>query len=43
LYACHGIAVDGTNYLLPVDVDIKSDMDVKVGNAINVDPTSTRP
>src|ERR1022692_3534940 len=38
-YAGHGIAVDGTNYLLPVDADIKSDMDVKLGNAINVDLT----
>lgn len=38
-YAGHGIAVDGTNYLLPIDVDIKSEMDVKLGNAINVDVT----
>ncbi len=38
-YAGHGIAVDGTNYLLPVDVDIKSEMDVKLGNAINIDVT----
>jgi uncharacterized caspase-like protein len=38
-YAGHGIAVDGTNYLLPVDADIKSEMDVKLGNAINVDLT----
>jgi hypothetical protein len=36
-YAGHGIAVDGTNYLLPVDADIKSEMDVKLGSAINVD------
>ena len=36
-YAGHGIAVDGVNYLLPVDADIKSEMDVKLGNAINVD------
>jgi hypothetical protein len=36
-YAGHGIAVDGTNYLLPIDADIKSEMDVKLGNAINVD------
>ena len=35
-YAGHGIAVDGVNYLLPVDADIKSEMDVKPGNAINV-------
>lgn len=38
-YAGHGIAVDGTNYLLPVDADIKSEMDVKLGNAINIDIT----
>jgi hypothetical protein len=36
-YAGHGIAVDGINYLLPVDADIKSEMDVKLGKAINVD------
>ena len=34
--AGHGIAVDGTNYSLPVDADIKSEMDIKLGSAINV-------
>src|SRR6266481_927990 len=29
-YAGHGIAISGTNYLLPVDADIKSEMDVKL-------------
>jgi len=38
-YAGHGIAINGTNYLLPIDADIKSEMDVKLGNAINVDLT----
>lgn len=38
-YAGHGIAVGGSNYLLPVDADIKSEMDVKLGAAINVDLT----
>src|SRR3984893_17976 len=38
-YAGHGIALNGTNYLLPVDADIKSEMDVKLGNAVNVDVT----
>src|SRR5438128_2247297 len=38
-YAGHGIAVNGTNYLLPVDADLKSEMDVKLGAAINVDLT----
>ena len=36
-YAGHGIAVGGSNYLLPVDADIKSEMDVKLGAAINID------
>src|ERR1700727_3543685 len=35
-YAGHGIAINGTNYPLPVDADIKSEMDVKLGSAINV-------
>ena len=30
-YAGHGIAISGTNYLLPIDADIKSEMDVKLG------------
>jgi hypothetical protein len=38
-YAGHGIAVNGINYLLPVDADLKSEMDVKLGAAINVDLT----
>ncbi|MDB5638166.1 MAG: hypothetical protein JWP51_3074 [Bradyrhizobium sp.] len=38
-YAGHGIAINGTNYLLPVDADIKSEMDVKLGGAINIDLT----
>jgi len=38
-YAGHGIAISGTNYLLPVDADIKSEMDAKLGAAINVDVT----
>src|SRR3978361_550545 len=38
-YAGHGIAVNGTNYLLPVDADLKSEMDVKLGAAIKVDLT----
>src|ERR1044072_6881750 len=36
-YAGHGIAVNGTNYLLPVDAELKSEMDVKLGGAINID------
>ena len=38
-YAGHGIAVNGVNYLLPIDADLKSEMDVKLGAAINVDLT----
>jgi len=38
-YAGHGIAISGSNYLLPIDADIKTEMDVKLGAAINVDLT----
>src|SRR5258707_7141437 len=38
-YAGHGIAIGGTNYFLPIDADIKSEMDVKLGAAINIDLT----
>src|SRR5204863_1520654 len=38
-YAGHGIAVNGINYLVPVDSDLKSEMDVKLGGAINIDLT----
>lgn len=38
-YAGHGVVVDGINYLLPVDAAIKSEMDVRLGHAINVDLT----
>src|SRR5207237_5637311 len=38
-YAGHGIAISGSNYLLPIDADIKSEMDVKLGAAINIDLT----
>src|ERR1035438_2781211 len=33
------IALAGPNYLLPIDADIKSEMDVKLGAAINIDLT----
>ncbi|MDC7787268.1 caspase domain-containing protein [Rhodoplanes sp. TEM] len=38
-YAGHGIAVNGKNYLIPIDADLKSEMDVKLGAAIDVDVT----
>src|SRR3982074_1033751 len=38
-YAGHGSAIDVINYLLPIDADITSEMDVKLGNAIDVDLT----
>jgi uncharacterized caspase-like protein len=36
-FAGQGISVDGANYALPVDADIRSVMDVKLGAAINID------
>ena len=41
-YAGHGIAINGTNYLLPIDAVIKSEMDVQLGAAINFDLTFDR-
>ena len=38
-YAGHGIAISGTNYLVPIDAVINSEMDVKLGAAINIDRT----
>ena len=38
-YAGHGISVNGKNYLIPVDADLKSEMDVMFGAAIDVDVT----
>jgi uncharacterized caspase-like protein len=35
-YSGHGIAVGGTEYLLPVDADVNSETDVKLSGAINV-------
>ena len=42
-YAGHGIAISGTNYLLPVDADIKSEMDVKLTPRSTSMSRSTRP
>jgi uncharacterized caspase-like protein len=36
-YAGQGIALNGASYVLPVDADIKSAADVKLGAAMNVD------
>jgi uncharacterized caspase-like protein len=36
-YAGHGISVNGKNYLIPVDSDLKSELDIKLGAAIEVD------
>ena len=36
-YAGHGISMNGVNYLLPVDADLKSEADVKLGAPISVD------
>src|SRR5215475_2594211 len=38
-YAGHGIAMNGRNYLLPVDADLISEFDVKFGAAIDLDTT----
>ena len=36
-YAGQGINVRGVSYMLPVDADLKSEMDLKLGNGINLD------
>jgi hypothetical protein len=36
-YAGHGISVNGKNYLIPIDADLKSEIDIKLGAAIEVD------
>lgn len=41
-YAGHGIAVNGANYLLPVDAKLKSEADVKHGAVINAASLSWR-
>ena len=38
-FSGQGVAVEGTNYALPIDADIKSVMDLKLGAAINLDDT----
>jgi uncharacterized caspase-like protein len=38
-YSGHAIAINGTEYLLPVDANIKSELDIKLGGAINLDIT----
>jgi len=36
-YSGHGIAVNGKNYLLPIDADLNSELDVKLGAGIDVE------
>jgi uncharacterized caspase-like protein len=38
-YAGHGISLNGKNYMIPVDGDLKSEVDVKLGAAIDIDVT----
>ena len=38
-YAGHGIAVNGKNYLIPVDAELKSELDVKLGAAFDIEAT----
>jgi len=35
-YAGHGLQLDGKNYLLPIDANLKSELDVKLGGPIDV-------
>jgi uncharacterized caspase-like protein len=35
-YSGHAVAINGTEYLLPVDGDIKSELDVKLGGAMDI-------
>ena len=36
-YAGHGISLNGKNYLIPIDADLNSEVDIKFGAAIDVD------
>lgn len=36
-YAGHGISLEGKNYLLPVDANLKNEFDVKMGGPIDVE------
>lgn len=38
-YCGHAIAINGANYLLPVDADIRSEIDLKLGAAIDLERT----
>jgi uncharacterized caspase-like protein len=38
-YSGHAISIGGSEFLLPTDADIKSEMDVKLGSAINFQVT----
>lgn len=38
-YAGHGIAVNGKNYLIPVDAELNSELDIKLGAAIDIEVT----
>ncbi len=36
-YAGHGMSLEGKNYLLPIDANLKSEIDVKLGGPIDVE------
>jgi uncharacterized caspase-like protein len=36
-YSGLGVGISGTEYLFPIDADVKSETDIKLGGAINVD------
>ena len=38
-YAGHGIALNGKNYLIPVDADLNSEFDIRLGAAIDIEVT----
>jgi hypothetical protein len=38
-YAGHGIAVNGKNYLIPVDAELNSELDIKLGAAVDIEVT----
>ena len=38
-YAGHGISVNGKNYLIPVDAELNSELDIKLGAAVDIEAT----
>jgi uncharacterized caspase-like protein len=38
-YCGHAMTLNGTNYMLPIDADLKSEMDLKLGAAVELETT----